>query len=156
MLCPMLPYERRVVDALLTTTDAEWVSAAYSLTFASLLILWGRIADRAGRRLLFESIRRMLSAQIHDVIASTRAALTHHDPQSADDVRSLPPLVCFSPAMAADSAELNVSGNGFVAVPEGPGLGVEIDEDRVRDIAKSGHDWRNPIWRTPDGGFAEW
>jgi dGTPase len=59
-----------------------------------------------GRRLLFESIRRMLSAQIHDVIASTRAALTHHDPQSADDVRSLPPLVCFSPAMAADSAEL--------------------------------------------------
>jgi EmrB/QacA subfamily drug resistance transporter len=42
-----------VKDLDLTTTDAEWVSAAYSLTFASLLILWGRIADRAGRRLLF-------------------------------------------------------------------------------------------------------
>ena len=42
-----------VQDLDLTTTDAEWVSAAYSLTFASLLILWGRIADRAGRRLLF-------------------------------------------------------------------------------------------------------
>jgi EmrB/QacA subfamily drug resistance transporter len=42
-----------VQDLDLTTTDAEWVSAAYSLTFASFLILWGRIADRVGRRLLF-------------------------------------------------------------------------------------------------------
>ncbi len=42
-----------VQDLDLTTTDAEWVSAAYSLTFASLLILWGRVADRYGRRLLF-------------------------------------------------------------------------------------------------------
>jgi len=42
-----------VKDLSLTTADAEWVSAAYSLTFASLLILWGRISDRAGRRLIF-------------------------------------------------------------------------------------------------------
>lgn len=42
-----------VKDLGLTTSDAEWVSAAYSLTFASLLILSGRIADRSGRRLLF-------------------------------------------------------------------------------------------------------
>ena len=37
----------------LTTTDAEWVTAAYSLTFASLLIVAGRLADRFGRRLIF-------------------------------------------------------------------------------------------------------
>jgi EmrB/QacA subfamily drug resistance transporter len=42
-----------IKDLGLSTTDAEWVTAAYSLTFASLLILAGRIADRAGRRLLF-------------------------------------------------------------------------------------------------------
>jgi len=42
-----------VKDLDLTTTDAEWVTAAYSLTFASLLILAGRMADRFGRRLLF-------------------------------------------------------------------------------------------------------
>jgi EmrB/QacA subfamily drug resistance transporter len=42
-----------VQDLDLSTTDAEWVSAAYSLTFASLLILNGRLADRFGRRLLF-------------------------------------------------------------------------------------------------------
>lgn len=42
-----------VKDLDLSTTDAEWVTAAYSLTFASLLILNGRLADRFGRRLLF-------------------------------------------------------------------------------------------------------
>jgi EmrB/QacA subfamily drug resistance transporter len=42
-----------VQDLDLSTTDAEWVTAAYSLTFASLLILNGRLADRFGRRLLF-------------------------------------------------------------------------------------------------------
>ncbi|HAN72315.1 MAG TPA: MFS transporter, partial [Actinobacteria bacterium] len=42
-----------VRDLGLTTADAEWVTAAYSLTFASLLILSGRIADRSGRRLIF-------------------------------------------------------------------------------------------------------
>ncbi|HTK34668.1 MAG TPA: galactonate dehydratase [Caulobacteraceae bacterium] len=46
--------------------------------------------------------------------------------------------------------------DGFVAVPTGPGLGVEIDEDKVRRLSKEGHAWRNPVWRTPDGGFAEW
>ncbi|MEO6340481.1 MAG: galactonate dehydratase [Caulobacteraceae bacterium] len=45
---------------------------------------------------------------------------------------------------------------GFVATPTGPGLGVAIDEAKVRDAAKGGHAWRNPIWRTSDGGFAEW
>ena len=42
-----------IKDLDLTTSDAEWVTAAYSLTFASLLILSGRISDRAGRRLIF-------------------------------------------------------------------------------------------------------
>lgn len=37
----------------LTTNDAEWVSAAYSLSVASLLILSGRFADRFGRKRLF-------------------------------------------------------------------------------------------------------
>jgi EmrB/QacA subfamily drug resistance transporter len=42
-----------VTDLNLTTNDAEWVNAAYSLTFASLLIFFGRLADRFGRKLLF-------------------------------------------------------------------------------------------------------
>lgn len=46
--------------------------------------------------------------------------------------------------------------DGYVSIPDGPGLGVEIDEDYVRERAKIGHRWRNPIWRHPDGSFAEW
>lgn len=53
-----------------------------------------------GRRLLFETIRRMLSQQVYDVIDATREALQQHRPGSADDARHCPPLVRFSPEMA--------------------------------------------------------
>lgn len=46
--------------------------------------------------------------------------------------------------------------DGFVKVPTGPGLGVEIDEDLVREVSKDAPRWRNPIWRNPDGSIAEW
>ena len=46
------------------------------------------------------------------------------------------------------------SPDGFVAIPQGPGLGIEVDE-QVVERAK-GHRWRNPIWRHEDGSFAEW
>jgi galactonate dehydratase len=46
--------------------------------------------------------------------------------------------------------------DGMVSVPTGPGLGVPLDLDRVMEAAKEGHRWRNPIWRRPDGSFAEW
>ena len=45
---------------------------------------------------------------------------------------------------------------GFVHLLTGPGLGIEIDEAKVREAAKTGHRWRNPIWRTEDGAVAEW
>ena len=60
----------------------------------------------AGRRLLFETIRRMLSAQVADVVAATSALLAEHRPVSADAARQLPPLVRFSEPMAQHSAHL--------------------------------------------------
>jgi galactonate dehydratase len=45
---------------------------------------------------------------------------------------------------------------GSARRPAGPGLGIEIDETAVRQAAKNPHAWRNPIWRTDDGAFAEW
>lgn len=53
----------------------------------------------AGRRLLFESIRLMLSDQVYDVIDHTRLRLDEHVLADADAARRLPPLVAFSPAM---------------------------------------------------------
>lgn len=46
--------------------------------------------------------------------------------------------------------------DGHVAIPRGPGLGIEVNEDFVRRAAVEGHRWRNPIWRHADGSFAEW
>lgn len=46
--------------------------------------------------------------------------------------------------------------DGFVAIPQGPGLGIAINEAFVRRKAAEGHRWRNPIWRHADGSFAEW
>lgn len=45
---------------------------------------------------------------------------------------------------------------GFLAILHGPGLGIEIDEDKVRERAKAGHKWRAPVWRHKDGSIAEW
>ena len=46
--------------------------------------------------------------------------------------------------------------DGYLHMPTQPGLGVEIDESRVREAHKDRHRWRNPIWRQHDGSFAEW
>ncbi|WP_218014170.1 galactonate dehydratase [Rubellimicrobium roseum] len=46
--------------------------------------------------------------------------------------------------------------DGFLPIPTGPGLGVEIDEAAVREAHRTPHRWRNPVWRTRDGSFAEW
>jgi galactonate dehydratase len=45
---------------------------------------------------------------------------------------------------------------GCVQRPTRPGLGIEIDEARVREMAAIGHSWRNPVWRNADGAVAEW
>lgn len=45
---------------------------------------------------------------------------------------------------------------GHVEIPEGPGLGIEINEDHVRKMAAIGHNWKNPLWRHADGSVAEW
>ena len=58
------------------------------------------------KRLLAETIRRMLSAQVYDIINATAAALAAAQPADVAAVRGLPPLVCFSPAMRKASTEL--------------------------------------------------
>jgi len=45
--------------------------------------------------------------------------------------------------------------DGYVDIPEGPGLGIEVDESFVREQAGD-VDWHNPVWRHDDGAVAEW
>ena len=59
-----------------------------------------------GRRILFESIRLMLSDQVYDVIDTTRARVKAADVHSPEAVRSQPPLVGFSEDMRERSRAL--------------------------------------------------
>ncbi len=46
--------------------------------------------------------------------------------------------------------------DGYVAVPEGAGLGIEIDEDAIAAHMDEWNPHAPPIWAQPDGAFAEW
>jgi dGTPase len=58
------------------------------------------------RRLLYETIRQMLSAQVYDVINTTRALLDAAAPDSVVAVRSLGPLLRFGDEMRTQSTAL--------------------------------------------------
>jgi galactonate dehydratase len=46
--------------------------------------------------------------------------------------------------------------DGYIDLFQKPGLGVEMNEDKLREGQKIGYNWSNPIWRGPDGNFNEW
>lgn len=46
--------------------------------------------------------------------------------------------------------------DGYVSNPTNPGLGIEINEEVIREKQKVGHNWKNPVWRHEDGTVAEW
>ncbi len=58
------------------------------------------------RRLMYESIRLMLSSQVYDVMAATQAALQQLQPNSVQQVRRSEPIVRFSSQMREQSQEL--------------------------------------------------
>ena len=60
----------------------------------------------AGRRVLYEAIRRMLSAQVYDVIRATGDALRNAAPAHAQAARRCPPLVVFGEEMRKQSTQL--------------------------------------------------
>ncbi|MBQ6551963.1 MAG: galactonate dehydratase [Lachnospiraceae bacterium] len=45
---------------------------------------------------------------------------------------------------------------GFIDAMPGPGLGIEVNEEKVLEAAAVGHSWKNPQWRNFDGTVAEW
>lgn len=46
--------------------------------------------------------------------------------------------------------------NGFVSLPQKPGLGVEVNKALVEEEGQTPHSWKNPVWRHEDGSVAEW
>jgi len=48
-----------------------------------------------------------------------------------------------------------VAKDGYVEVPQGPGLGIELDDEKVAEGRFDGR-WDNPKFSLEDGSFAEW
>lgn len=46
--------------------------------------------------------------------------------------------------------------DGYMKPLPKPGLGVEIDQHKVAEMAQQGSDWKNPLWQHADGSLAEW
>lgn len=60
----------------------------------------------AGRRLIHETIRRMINAQAVDLISETRRNIEEYAIRTLGDVRNAPPLVAFGPAMQREQLQL--------------------------------------------------
>jgi dGTPase len=65
-----------------------------------------RLRDLPPRRTVHETLRRMLSVMIYDLIATSQTAIDAAAPASAQAVRELPLLMRFSPTMRHESSEL--------------------------------------------------
>jgi len=59
-----------------------------------------------GRRLVHETVRRIINTLIVDLIDTTRANLARHAPASIDEVRAAAPLVAHSERVSAQAAAL--------------------------------------------------
>ena len=46
--------------------------------------------------------------------------------------------------------------DGWVDMPQKPGLGVDVNKELVIEENKTPHNWKNPVWRHGDGSVAEW
>lgn len=55
-----------------------------------------------------------------------------------------------------NNKEVFMFHNGFIDIPDEPGLGIEVNKEKVLEAEKIGHNWKNPIWRNYDGTIAEW
>jgi dGTPase len=62
--------------------------------------------DIRGRRLIHETVRRMINSLVTDLVDHTLRNIEAHRPQSLADVRAAPPLVAFSVPMQAEQREL--------------------------------------------------
>jgi len=59
-----------------------------------------------GRRVVTETVRRMINTLIIDLVNTTRINIENSGVQTLDDVRAAPPLAAFSPALLDEHREL--------------------------------------------------
>ena len=65
-----------------------------------------RYPSLTDRRLIYETVRRMINTLVVDLTEQTRANLAEHHPENIDTVRRCPPLAAFSPAVREEHLSL--------------------------------------------------
>ncbi|HRH80776.1 MAG TPA: deoxyguanosinetriphosphate triphosphohydrolase [Thiobacillaceae bacterium] len=66
----------------------------------------GRYPDLNDRRLIHETVRRMINTLVVDLVEQTRRNIEEHRPADIDGVRRCPPLAAFSPEVREAHLEL--------------------------------------------------
>lgn len=64
--------------------------------------------DLADRRLIHETVRRMINTLVFDLTEQSRTLIAEHGPGSVDEVRSAPALIAFSPQSREEQSELKL------------------------------------------------
>ncbi len=62
--------------------------------------------DVSGRRLIHETVRRMIHVLVTDLCEQSQRNIAEHAPQSLEEVRNLPALIAFSPVIEQQQQEL--------------------------------------------------
>lgn len=62
----------------------------------------------AGRRLIHETVRRMIDAQVTDLLSETARRIDAHGVKTLAEVEVAPPLVGFTPAMESENRTLKI------------------------------------------------
>ena len=62
--------------------------------------------DIVDRRLIYETVRRMINTLVTDLTLQSRALIAQNRPAGIDDVRNAPPLIAFSSAMQNEAQEI--------------------------------------------------
>lgn len=54
------------------------------------------------------------------------------------------------------NAEIFRFDRGYLPLPQKPGLGIDLDEEKIQEASLESLSWTNPRWRNYDGTIAEW
>lgn len=55
-----------------------------------------------------------------------------------------------------ENEDLFTLSEGFLRIASEPGLGVEMDEDYIRQQSRKNTEWKGPVWHNEDGSVANW
>lgn len=94
----------------------------------------GPVAFAASLQCVFSSHNAMMQEQ----------DLSLHDPSESVGLKYI------------ENSEAFDFEDGYVRRPTEPGLGIEVDEEYVRERTQPDVNWYNPVWHHEDGRIAEW